>query len=136
MNLFNLFNQKQETKIDPLKAERKLKATNKYIRQFESAQYSRLNSQWTAVDFSPAQELWNDLKVLKTRSRDLYCNSPVVNNFVSLLQQNVVGHKGFTLKSKVMNSKNGLNSKVCKQIEDAWADFCKAGNLDVTGQLA
>ena len=106
MKLFNLFNHKQELAIDPIKAERKLKVTNKYIRQLESAQYNRLNSQWTAVDFSPAQELYNDLKVLKTRSRDLYCNSPVVNNFVSLLQQNVVGHKGFTLKSKVMNSKN------------------------------
>lgn len=135
MNILNLFNQKQESKTDPLKAERKLRATNKYLRQWEAAQFSRLNSQWTAVDFSPSQEMFNDLKVLKTRSRDLYCNSPVVNNFVALLQQNVVGHKGFTLKSKVMNSKNTLNTKICKQIEDAWADFCKAGNFEVTGQL-
>ena len=134
MNLFDLFNKKQQATVDPIKQERRLKATNKYLRSFEAAQYSRLNSSWAAVDFSPAQELYNDLRVLKTRSRDLYCNSPVVNNFVSLLQQNVVGHKGFTFKSKVLNSKNTVNAKVSRQIEDAWYDFCKAGNFDVTGQ--
>jgi lambda family phage portal protein len=65
----------------------------------------------------------------------LYCNSPVVNNFVALLQQNVIGHKGFTFKSKVLNSKNNINQKVCNQIETAWNDFCKAGNFDVSGQF-
>jgi lambda family phage portal protein len=115
------------------KADRKLKVAQKYIKSFEAAQFNRLNSSWTAVDFSPAQELYNDLKVLKTRSRDLYCNSPVVSNFVSLLQQNIVGHKGFTFKSKVLNSKNNLNSKMAKQIEEAWSDFSKAGNFEVTG---
>lgn len=122
------------TNLIVAKSERKLKAVNKYLRSFEAAQYSRMNSSWTAVDFSPAQEMFNDLKVLKTRSRDLYANSPVVNNFVALLQQNVIGHKGFTFKSKVLNSKNNPNQKVCSQIEAAWRDFCKSGNFDVSGQ--
>ena len=134
MNLFELFNKKQQVTVDHIKQERRLKATNKYIRSFEAAQYNRLNSSWAAVDFSPSQELYNDLRVLKTRSRDLYCNSPVVNNFVGLLQQNVIGHKGFTFKSKVLNSKNAVNAKVSRQIEDAWNDFCKSGNFEVTGQ--
>lgn len=105
-----------------------------YKRSFEAAQYSRLNSSWAAVDFSPSQELFNDLRVLKVRSRDLYCNSPVVNNFVSLLQQNVVGANGFTFRSLVGNARGGINTGTAQKIEDGWADFCKRGNFEITGQ--
>lgn len=116
------------------KAERRQKAVRKYVRAFEAAQFNRLTASWTAVDFSPAQELYNDLKTLKVRSRDLYVNSPVVSNFVSLLQQNVVGHKGFSFRSMVPNARGGINAKTARTIEAAWADFCSAKNFEVTGQ--
>lgn len=110
------------------------KGQKNYARSFEAAAYSRLNSSWSSVDFSPSQELFNDLRVLKVRSRDLYCNSPVINNFVSLLQQNVVGANGFTFRSLVGNARGGINTGTAQKIEDAWADFCKRGNFEITGQ--
>lgn len=139
MNLDNLNDNDIVTKTESLtnlvqqKQERHFKAIEKYKRNFAAGQYNRLNSSWTAIDFSPAQELWSQLGTLKVRSRDLYVNSPVVNNLVSLLQQNVVGNKGFAFRSKVINAKGAINNKLAKQIEEAWADFCKPNNLEITG---
>jgi len=98
--------------------------------------FNRQNSQWTTVDFSPAQELFTQLELLRVRSRDLYRNSPVISHFVSLCQDNIVGSKGFSFKSTVPNSKGSINTKVSKQIEEAWSDFCNRKNFEVTGQYS
>ena len=126
MGFLDLFNRKT--------APAPRRAISNYTRSFEAARFNRFNATWAAVDFSPAQELYNDLRVLKTRSRDLYCNSPVINNFVSLLQQNVIGHAGFGFRSTVKNARGGINTAVAHKIEDAWADFTKKGNFEITGQ--
>ncbi len=106
-----------------------------YQRLFAAAKYDRLNSQWTAVDFSPNQELYNDLAVLKIRSRDLFMNTPVLNNFVTLLQNNVVGDNGFALRSLVKNSKGQVNLKISRQIQEAWQDFCRKGVCETSGLM-
>lgn len=118
------------------KQARTLRAVGNYKRSFEAAKFNRFTASWTAVDFSPAQELYNDMRVLKTRSRDLYCNSPVINNFVSLLQQNVIGHKGFQFRSTVRNAKGAINQAVAHKIEAAWEDFTRRGNFEITGQYS
>jgi lambda family phage portal protein len=115
--------------------ESSLKVKGAYERLFSAAQYGRLNSQWTAVDFSPNQELYNDLAVLKVRSRDLFMNTPVLNNFVTLLQNNVVGDNGFALRSLVKNSKGQVNLKISRQIQEAWLDFCKKGVCETSGLM-
>ena len=118
------------------KAEHKRKVTDRYLRSFEAAKFNRLTSSWTTVDFSPAQELYYELQTLKVRSRNLYQNSPVVSNFIGLLQQNVVGANGFTFKSKVLDRKGNLDVKINSAITAAWNDFCKLGNCEVTGQYS
>lgn len=111
----------------------RIKVNGAYQRLFEAARYNRINSQWTAVSFSPTQELVNDLAILKIRSRDLYMNTPALANFVQLMQNNVVGENGFALRSLVKNSKGQLNAKVSRQIQDAWTEFCKKGNCETSG---
>jgi lambda family phage portal protein len=102
-------------------------------RSFEAAMFSRENSTWQTVDFSPTQELFTQLNWLRVRAREAYRNYPIVSNFVSLMQENIVGHKGFTLKSTVQNAHKGINNTIAGKIEDGWNDFCKQGNLDVSG---
>ena len=131
MNLFGLF---KPGVIEPEVKAKTLRAVGNYKRSFEAAKFNRFNASWAAVDFSPAQELYNDMRVLKARSRDLYVNSPVINNFVSLIQQNVIGHKGFQFRSTVQNAKGAINQGVSHKIEVAWDDFCKKGNFEITGQ--
>lgn len=131
MGLMDLFK-----RDEPEAKAKSLRAVGNYKRSFEAAKFNRFNASWAAVDFSPAQELYNDMRVLKARSRDLYCNSPVINNFVSLCQQNVIGHKGFQFRSTVKNAKDGINQSVAHKIEAAWEDFTKRGNFEVTGQYS
>jgi len=99
-----------------------------YKRLFEAAQFNRLTSSWTAISYSPNQELYNDLAILKIRSRDLFSNSPVINNFVTLLQNNVVGDKGFQFRSLVKDK------EIATKIQDEWNNYCKKGNLEASGK--
>jgi len=83
--------------------------------------------------YSPNQELHAQLKNLRADSRYLFQNTPAVASAVAKIQQNI---KPFKLASKVTNKKNGLNSKINTQIEDAWNDFCKMGNFEVSGRYS
>lgn len=103
-------------------------------RSFDVGLYSRQNAQWSTVDYSPTQELALTLNLMRTRARDLYRNTSVVPNFVRLLQNFVVGHKGFGFKSLVPSTKGKINSKLAKQIEDAWNDFT-SNHFDITGKF-
>jgi lambda family phage portal protein len=103
-------------------------------RSFEAGLYSRENSTWATIDLSPAQELFLQIDLLRVRSRDLYRNGGIVNSFVTLNQNNVIGPKGFTFKSTVKTSKNSINTKIARQIEEAWTDFTRLGNFDVSGK--
>jgi lambda family phage portal protein len=119
-----------------LTPEKKASFAQSYKRLFEAAQYSRTNNSWTAIDWSPNEELYNDLLLLKIRARDLFANVPCVNNFVVLLQNNVVGNKGFGFRSLVKNAKGSINKTVAKQIEDAWADWCKKENCETSNHYS
>lgn len=84
---------------------------------------------------SPSQESVQNRNV-KARARHLYNNNPVARRYVTLVQDNVVGKDGFRLQSLVSNAKGLTNTRLTRQIENAWEDFCKAGNFEASGLLS
>jgi len=102
-------------------------------KNFTAGMFDPTNSDWLGSILSPNQELKQNIKLLKIRARDLFNNSPVVKSFVSITQQSL---KPFKLTSKVTNARNGYNTKVTSKIENAWDDFCKAGNFEVSGRYS
>ena len=95
-------------------------------RNFTAAGFGRLFNDWNASNSSPDQELENNLKVLRDRSRDLERNNPIIQRYFQLAKQGVVGpNQGFKIKVKSRDSDGRLDSAANDLIEREWYKFCE-----------
>lgn len=67
------------------------------------------------------------------QARPLSISSPHAKHYLRMLQINVVGHKGIILQGRIQNRKGGTDQKANNALEKAWKEWCKKGNIDVTG---
>ncbi|MGL5436005.1 MAG: phage portal protein [Lachnospiraceae bacterium] len=95
------------------------------IRSYDAGNFDRLNSGWIAYNQSAEQTDRYNRDVIRARARDLERNSDMANSVIGAYKRNVVG-LGWTLQSRTNDE--SLNS----QIEDAWKEWCKRKNCDVT----
>jgi len=95
------------------------------IRNYDAGNYDRLNSGWIAYNQSAEQTDRYHRDVIRARARDLERNSDMANSVIGAYKRNVVG-LGWTLQART--SDESLNN----QIEDAWKEWCKSKNCDVT----
>lgn len=71
---------------------------------------------------------------LVARSRAEWSNNDYVRNYVRKVRVNVFGHCGIKLQAKVKKPRGALDVDLNKAIEDAWNEWCKRGNCEVTGK--
>lgn len=123
--------QREKLELDKLKFQARQRAQRNF---FAAASQGRLVQDWITSTLSPNKETQSDLKTIRSRARDLNKNSSIVSHYVKILQDCVIGAAGFTLQSNVANSRGSTNNKISNQIEQAWVDFSKAYNIDITGK--
>lgn len=92
---------------------------------YDSADYSRLNKNWTAQNAPAVMTDSFSRDNVRARARDLERNSDIMNSILSAYNRNVVG-EGFTLQ--VRTDSEELNNK----IEDLWRIWTKKKNCDIT----
>jgi capsid protein len=56
--------------------------------------------------------------------------------FLKKLEANVVGCDGLKLQVDAKNADNTKKEVLNRKVEDAWKDWCRKTNCDVTGQLS
>lgn len=95
------------------------------MRHYDAGDYSRLNSGWVAYNQSAEQTDRYSRDTIRARARDLERNSDMANSVIGAYRRNVVGH-GYTLRARTPS--DTLN----KKIQEAWAEWCKRKNCDVT----
>ena len=100
---------------------------------FSGAQTTRLTLDWIATILSANQELRGNLRLLRSRGRELSRNNPVAKNFLNLLAANVVGPHGICYQPQVRNNNGKLATDLNEKIEGAWIDWSKKGNCTVDG---
>ena len=102
---------------------------------YDAAAINRLTNDWTVTQSSPHDELRANLRVLRSRSRDLSRNNDYAKRYLRLTKTNVCGHAGISMQSKVVEQA-GPDTYANKVIESGWKDWGKPGNCDVTGKLS
>ena len=102
-------------------------------RAFESAQQTRVNN-WKSLPGSMDDELKHDLKTMRGLSRDLSQNNQYVRRWLSLVQDNVVGERGFTLSCQFRDEKGKLKTELNHKIEKEWIAFTR--KPEVTGKYS
>lgn len=105
------------------------------VRRYAAAQNSRLVGDWRGTNLSANQEIKDDLKMLRGRSRQLSRDDDTFIGFLRKMETYVIGRDGLTCqvnaKTATGKERDALNDKV----EQAWQDWSKKQNCDVTGQL-
>ena len=94
-------------------------------RNYDAGSFDRLNAGWIAYNQSAEQTDRYSRDTVRARARDLERNSDMANSVIGAYKRNVVG-LGWTLQARTPSE--SLNRK----IEEAWNDWCKRKNCDVT----
>lgn len=105
-------------------------------RSFEAGITDRLTASWTTVDETINQSLLRTLKVMRARSRAFERDDEYGRRFFRLIQTNIIGHAGITLKMNCRRPDGTLDEADCRLIEAAHARFWRRGEMDVTGRLS
>lgn len=90
MNILDIFRRKPKAKPQ----------TNGF-RNYNGADLSRLTSDWLASNTSADAEMRGNLKILRSRCREMERNSDYARRYFKLVINNVLGHSGVGLQMKV-----------------------------------
>ncbi len=100
------------------------------------AQATRLNQDWVLSLHSPDYEARSDLRILRSRARQLARDNPYIRGFLNLIASNVIGWQGMRLQGRHVTDRGEVHERANASIEAAWNDFSLPENSSVTGRLA
>lgn len=103
-------------------------------RSYASAQSGRLIGDWTTQNNSANQEIRPAARTLRARARQLARDDDYFIGFLKKAESNVIGQNGLILQVKAKNADGSKKTQLNRKIEDAYADFSRKQNFDVTGQ--
>lgn len=97
------------------------------IRSYEAGEINRFNGNWTPINADTENTDKTQRDIIKARARYLEKNSDIAQAAVGGIVRNVIGTG---IKPQARTGDEALN----KRIEMLWAEWCEAGNCDITGQ--
>jgi lambda family phage portal protein len=107
------------------------------LRTYDAAVPTEATYDWLAWASSGSFEVLNAWQRLTYLARSLERDNPYARSFLRELQNNVIGAFGIRLQPKVKNQKgSNLNKKLNDQITEAWKQFNKKGECDVTREYS
>ncbi|MFW6030991.1 MAG: phage portal protein [Myxococcota bacterium] len=108
-----------------------------YQAAFSGAIHNRLTADWILAGIQSAdQEVRQNLKTLKARSRELARNNPHAGRFLDLKADNILGDEGIQLQAQVLGPDGEFQQAVNQEIEDGWKRWCEVGICTADGREA
>lgn len=121
--------------LKPAKKPEIIPAPPLYRRSFRAALNNRFVNWLFASGWKVNADLVSQLKTLIERSRDLAKNNQLFRSYLINTEKGVVGAEGFRLQMQIKNSDGTLNEALNDQIQWAWYQFTKKGNLQLSQTL-
>ena len=106
-----------------------------HIRKYQGANTGRLFADFLQTSTSADEEIKNNLRLLRDRSRDLARNDSYVQRYLNLMQSNVIGNNGIRLSMKARNDDGSLDLVANRIIEEKWRQWCRLGSCTTNGRL-
>ena len=100
-------------------------------RNFYGSNTGRLYGDWNSSNSSPDGELQNSLQILRDRSRELERNSGVINRYLQIMKEGVVGNSGFNLKVKARDEDGSLDSQGNDIVESAFYKWARSPEVSI-----
>lgn len=101
---------------------------------YKGAEVNRLLTDWILTSVSVDEEMRTNLRVLRSRARDLAKNNPFVRKYLSAISAKVVGPMGPSLDARNLGPTGEMNERANKAIEAAWREFA-CGPVTLDGRM-
>lgn len=102
---------------------------------YAGAAFSRLTADWITTPLSADSEVRWDLRILRSRSRELVRNNAYARRYVHLYANNVAGPNGITYHARVKNRDGKLWTWANKLLEAAWYGWWQSTAASLEGLL-
>ncbi|SMX27285.1 Phage portal protein, lambda family [Pelagimonas phthalicica] len=103
-------------------------------RSFDAAISDRLTANWSTTPLSADQVIDRNQRVLVARSREEALKNDYMKSYLRLCEQNMVGHRGFSLQAQTRLSDGSLDRPANEALEAWWKKWQRAENCDITGR--
>lgn len=100
------------------------------VRQYHAAKVNRLTNDWLSTQSSANKEIRQDLKTLRSRSRQLERDNDYVRRWLRCLENNVLGSEGILLQAKSRDANGRLDEAANRIIETAWAEWGESPSVN------
>jgi lambda family phage portal protein len=106
-------------------------------RAFSAATTGRLDAGWLVFNTGINADLEAALSTLRARSRDWFMNTDMGERYGTLVADNIVGSEPPRLQVRAtLSDGKTMDEAANTAVEMAWAEWCRRGNCEVTGQLS
>ncbi len=102
----------------------------------QGAGMTRLEAKWTTMPETADAVIFKNLSTLVARSRHEVLDNDHPKQFVRMVRKNVVGDKGFRVRSMPRDPGGQVDVPVQDAINAAWARQSRLGTWEVTGQMS
>jgi lambda family phage portal protein len=103
-------------------------------RSYDAAITDRLTANWTTTPLTADQVIERNQRILVARSREEAQKNDYMKNFLRLCNQNIVGHRGFSLQAQTRLKNGELDRSANEAIEAWWRRWQRPENCDITGK--
>lgn len=105
-------------------------------RSYNGAAVNNLTASFQGEHVSLNEDLERSLRILRSRSRQLYKNNDYVKKFMRMVQNHVVGPTGFALSVPCTRPDGTIDEADKAIVEASFKRWAKRGVCDVTGRLS
>lgn len=107
----------------------------KMLRNYQAAQFNRLNADWFAPDTSANTEVFQGLVTLRNRARELERNDPYIKKYLKMIENNVVG-SGFRLTNRAKDDDGKMDDNANRIIEENWNIWKRKKFASANGRMS
>jgi len=119
--------------FSPKAAYNRAKWRDAYRSFYDAGSMNRPNTGWTTVNASAEQADKAQRDIIRARARDLERNSDMAESIINSFERNIIG-TGMSLQAKIKKKNGQEDEELNSTIEELWKEWCRAPNVDVTGQ--
>lgn len=127
---------REQARSTAVQAPARRPSTRMIRRSYNGAAVNNLTASFSGEHVSLNEDLERSLRILRSRSRNLAKNNDYVKKFLRMVQNHVVGPKGFALSVPCQRNDGAIDDADKLVCEKAFAKWGKRGVCDVTGKLS
>jgi len=98
------------------------------VRSYQSGQITRLTEDWVPSVQTADVAIRYNLRLLRSRSRDLEQENDWARKYFSVMENNVLGHDGISLRMKCQDPNGNPDIYANRVIKASWDKWCKQAN--------